>query len=252
MILFNYINNTSPLHRLSSLTKLLAMIILGSMTIALQDLSKNYISFILFYAFVFYLIYIAGIKITHLIKELPYFMIIIPLIIFFSAFSITSNKAYYLNHFDISALLTSLTFILKLILFTLLSIIFIATTRIKEINIALEVILRRIPLVNSTRLATMISLVLAQLPIIFDLYGQIKQAQKARCIDNSRNPFRKISFLASSLIFRVLQNADSIALNYQVKAYNDERTQDECKLSFKEIIGLIIMVVIALIIVGVC
>jgi energy-coupling factor transporter transmembrane protein EcfT len=251
MILFNYINHTSILHRLSPLTKLLAMILLGSMTISLQDLSKNYISFIFFYALVFSLIIIARIKITLLLKELPYFIIIIPLIIFFSSFSITRNQAYYLNHLDISALLTSLTFILKLILFTLLSIIFMATTRIKEINIALEVIFRRIPLVNSTRLATMISLVLAQIPIIFDLYGQIKQAQKARCIDNSKNPFRKISFLASSLIYRVLQNADAIALNYQSKGYNDERTQYKCKLSIKEIIGLIIMVVIALFVIGI-
>lgn len=252
MILFNYINNASPLHRLSPLTKLLAIIILGSMTIALQDLTKNYISFILFYAFVFSLIIIARIKFTLFLKDLPYFIIMIPLIIFFSAFSFTKNQTYYLNHLDISALINSLTFILKLILFTLISIIFIATTRIKEINIALEVIFRRIPLVNSTRLATMISLVLAQIPIIFDLYGQIKQAQKARCIDNSKNPFRKISFLASSLIFRVLQNADEIALNYQAKGYNDERTQYECKLSFKEIIGLLIMLLIGLIVVEVC
>ncbi len=251
MILFNYINNASPLHKLSPLTKLLAMIILGSMTIALQDLTKNYISFIVFYTFVFSLIFIAGIRLSLFLKEIPYFIIIIPLIILFSAVSVTKNQTYYLNHLDISALLTSLTFILKLILFTLISIIFIATTRIKEINIALEVIFRRIPLVNSTRLATMISLVFAQIPVIFDLYGQIKQAHKARCIDNSKNPFRKISFLASSLIFRVLQNADGIALSYQTKGYNDERTQYESKLSFKEIIGLIIMVVIALFVIGI-
>lgn len=225
MILFHYISKDSALHRLSPITKVLGMLIIGLSTISLQDIIQDWLSFTILYSLIFFLFFKAKISFSQSCRDLRYFLTVIPLIIFFSSFKLQSNPELFLSHFNVSGLIFSSTFILKLYLFSLVSVLFIATTTVREINLAIEALLRKIPFVNSVRISTMISLCIVQIPVIFDLYQQIRIAQKARCLDNNRNPIRKIVIILNILIPRVLQNADSIALNYEAKCYSDVRTQ---------------------------
>ncbi len=238
MILFHYISKDSAIHRLSPLTKLIAMLIIAFSSITLKDITLDWLSFTLLYSLLFLLFYQAKISLIQAFRDFRYFMIAIPLIIFFSAFNFQSNPNLYLHHFSIPALLFSSTFILKLYLFSLISILFIATTTVREINYAIETLLRKVPFVNSVRIATMINLCIVQIPIIFDLYQQIKVAQKSRCLDNRRNPIRKVIIILNILIHKVLLNADSIALNYEAKAFSEKRSSYKISIPPKEIFYL--------------
>jgi energy-coupling factor transporter transmembrane protein EcfT len=248
MILFHYLSRDSTLHKLSPVTKLLAMIILGLTAIVLQDIYTDWLAFTFIYALIFFLYYKAKISFIHTFRDLRYFLTVIPLIIFFSAFKFQASENLFLQHFQVQGLITASTFILKLYLFSLLSILFIATTTVREINNALESLLCKIPFVNSVRIATMISLCIVQIPIIFDLYNQIRLAQKARCLDYRKNPWQRVIIILNILIQKVLQNADNIALNYESKCYNEERINQGITIPAKETLYLLTFMIYCLLV----
>ena len=246
MILFHYYSNDSLIHRLNPVTKLLAMLVFGISTITLKSICEDWLSFIIFAGLVLFLYYKAGVSLRQCLRELPYFLHIIPLIILFSAFRFSNSEELFLNHIYLPGLITSTSFVLKLVLISMISILFIATTTIREINYAVEVLLKKIPFVNSVKIATMISLVIIQIPIIFDLYHQITIAQKSRCLDNRKNPLRKTIILLNILIHKVLLNADSIALNYEAKCYSEERTDNLISIPKFDILAITSFVIFCL------
>lgn len=224
MLLFHYIPSDSVIHRLNPKTKILAIIIFSIFAVNLKNLYDNYVSFIYLYFLIFMVFLLAKIPFRLLLKDMKYFYVAIPLIVLLNSISLSPDKSRIFYIFSTEGLNYSLTFSLKLFLFSMISVVFIASTSVRQINFAVENLLRLIPGVPSVRIATMISLCIVQLPVIFDIYNSITLAQKSRCLDNVKNPFKKIKYTIVPLINKTIKNANNIFLNYQAKCYSENRS----------------------------
>ncbi len=238
MILFHYIPADSLIHKTNPKTKLLSIIIFSFGTLRINNLFQNYYNFLMLLIVLLSILIIAKIPLRYLLKDMRYFLIMFPIIVLINSFKLSTDESSLLSFISIEGLNYSLSFCFKLYLFSLISIIFIATTTVRQINFAIENILRKFPLVPSVKIATMISLCIIQIPLIFDNYNSIILAQKSRCMDNVKNPFKRFQLTLIPLISKTLKKADNISLNYQAKCYSHTRTQYSYKLELKDYIIL--------------
>lgn len=224
MNLFHYIHHSSEIHKMDSRSKLFCMIAFGITTILMKDIVRNKVEFIMLFTLIAFLYSAAKLPVKILFKEMKYFYFVIPFIIFTSAFEFKANNILLLKHFSLSGLAFSVTFCTKLVLFSLMSIIFIATTTIRQITFAIEYLLRPLPFISSVNVATMISLTIIQVPVIFDTVAEISAAQKSRCSERIENPIKKLQTLIMPALIKVFRNADNLTYAYESRCYNTAKT----------------------------
>ena len=113
---------------------------------------------------------------------------------------------------------------LRLWLLVLLGLSFIATSRPSEIRSAVAWCLKPVPWVNGGRVATMLSLVIRFIPLIFDQAAKTGDAQRARGIENRKNPFYRLKKFALPFMRRTFEDADRLAVAMEARCYSEERT----------------------------
>lgn len=112
-----------------------------------------------------------------------------------------------------------------LLLILILGSLLIATTPIDRLRNGVKWFFRRIPFLPSGRIAVMLGLTVALVPLIFDQASEMRDAQKARCIDLNKNPIKRIKLFAYPLLSRTLRRADEIAYAMESRCYCDDRTE---------------------------
>jgi len=227
MNIFHYIPINSDIHKMDSRFKIFCMIIFGITTILMKDIIQNIIEFSVLLCLIIMIYTFSRLPFRILLREMKYFYFVIPTIILISSFEFKPSNAYFLNHFSIVGLLYSLTFCVKLLLFLLVSIVFIATTTIRQITFSIEWLLRPIPFISATNVATMISLTIVQVPVIFDIIHEINYAQKSRCVENIKNPIRRLTIFLMPILTKVIRNADNLTFAFESRCYNNDRTKYE-------------------------
>jgi energy-coupling factor transporter transmembrane protein EcfT len=100
----------------------------------------------------------------------------------------------------------------------------IATTRTAEIKAAVEWLLKWIPGVPAVRIGTMLGLLLRFMPLIFQQAGRTLDAQRARGVENRRNPLYRIMRFAMPFMRRTVESADRLALAMSARGYSERRT----------------------------
>ena len=225
MIFFHYIARNSFIHNLDARFKIITLPII-SFTIMFLNKSENQLTgLICLYLLVFCLFCFARLPLKYIFKDMKYFFIIIPIILFMSAFSLKSNPDYLFNYISQEGAFYGFFFSLKLFLFSLIGILFIGTTTTRQITYGLEYFFRFIPFISSVHLATMISLIITQLPIIFDSYEQVKNAQLSRCSQNRPFFLKNTIYLVKTVCLKIIKNAEYLIMSFESKAYNEERTK---------------------------
>lgn len=131
----------------------------------------------------------------------------------------------------------------RLVAIVLMGLIFVATTRPSALKAAVEWWLGPIPFIPAQRVAVMISLVLRFTPVIWEQARETGEAQKARGIENIKNPFYRLKKLALPLFMRIFITADELALAMDARCYTETRTGSALHAKRNDwlILGLVIL-----------
>lgn len=96
-----------------------------------------------------------------------------------------------------------------------------ATTRASQIQDAARWILRPVPYVREGRIATMIGLVVRFIPLVLGEAGETLLAQRARCVENRKNPLPRIVALVLTVLRRSFVRAEGVAMAMEARCYGD-------------------------------
>jgi len=85
----------------------------------------------------------------------------------------------------------------------------------------------------------MMGLILRFIPVIFDQAGEIVDAQKARGVENRKNPVYRLTKLALPLMRRTFERADNLVAAMEARGFTENRTDPELALHKRDWISLI-------------
>jgi len=122
-------------------------------------------------------------------------------------------------------LMSGIHFAGRLALMVLISTVMAGTTPLSTLKNAIEWYLRPIPFVPEVRIAMMINLTFVLIPVIFDQYLEMMNAQKARGIQLNKNPIRRVKLMVMPLLTRTLGRADTLVHAMEARCYSEVRTR---------------------------
>ena len=221
LTVLNYHRGNSILHKLDVRFKLFFLILI-SLTVVNAELTAL---FILSIILILILAYIRFPLISSL-KELRYFFIFILLVFLARAFS-TPGSAFIEWQFIViskQGVHEAAMVCWRLFLVVFLGLSFVSTTRSSEIKAAVEWFLIPFPFIPRKRIAIMMSLILRFMPVIYQQVKDTADAQRARCIENKKNPIYRLIKLFVPVIRRTFQGADDLALAMEARCFSENRT----------------------------
>lgn len=112
----------------------------------------------------------------------------------------------------------------KFLLFITYAAVFTGTTTPGEMRDGLTAMLKPIPFIPAVRIATMISLTLTFVPLLFDRLRTVAEAQASRCVFLRKNPVYRFKALTIPVIISVAGSVDAIADSMESRSYTEERT----------------------------
>lgn len=113
---------------------------------------------------------------------------------------------------------------LRLILVFLMGSIFVASTRPGDVKAGVQWFLNPLPFVPAERTATMLGLIVRFLPLIFEEASRTTDAQRARAVENRRNPVYRMVAFGIPLLRRVFETSDRLVLAMEARGYTESRT----------------------------
>ncbi len=234
---FNYLPGNTFLHVLDVRVKLAALVML-SLTCIRADLTES-LMMTLCLLFLFRAIHLSFRSIS---RELRYFIVLL-LIVFLARAFFTPGRpligiwSLTMTHQGVS---DGILIAWRLFLIIMLSLLFVSSTRPSDIKVAVERLLAIFPFISrkkvAVKVAVMMSLILRFIPEIVNQAKETLDAQKARGIENRKNPVYRLIKFAVPLIRRTFENADRLALAMEARCYSENRTDPELVSTQKDLL----------------
>jgi len=117
--------------------------------------------------------------------------------------------------------------------------VLVASTRPTEIKAAATRLLKPVPLVPEQRVGVMLGLILRLIPMVMDQAVLTMAAQRARCVENRRNPVGRMVRFAVPYFRRLFTSADRLALAMDARCYSEDRTDPALKAGAGDWIALL-------------
>ena len=221
---FGFYHGNSLLHRLDSRFKLLFMAVLSLVILNLTFAALGIIS-ILLLGFCIY----SGLPLYAMFKELRYFFILLAFVFAARALSTGGEPAFDARIFSISSegLSAGLLVCWRLLLVVLLAFTMVASTRPSDIKAAVQWYLKPVPVIPEKKVAIMMGLILRFVPVIFDQAAETAEAQKARCVQNRKNPVYRLIKLGFPLLRRTFERADDLVAAMEARGFTENRTDPQ-------------------------
>ena len=134
----------------------------------------------------------------------------------------------------------------RVLLVVLFSVVFTATTRTAQIREALHRLLRPLPFLPSKRLADMMGLMIRFIPVIFGRMGEILEAQRARAVDNRKNPVYRMKRLALPLLQGLFVDAHALSEAMEARCYRQQATPPPLPFGNTDRAALIVILILCL------
>ena len=230
--IFHYFPGQSWLHQADGRVKLACMIVYAlTATLAAGDWRLLVLTLGLAAALLG-----SGLPVARLVSEIRYFLFFLIVIMVFHTWSVPGNP---IPHLPIpgatwEGLASGLRFGWRILLIIGICVVLTGTTTLTTLKHGVEWFLRPVPFIREARVATMFSLTFVLLPLIFDQAAEISAAQKARGIENRKNPIRRIGSLALPLLMQTFRRADEMAFAMESRCYSEDRTPADFKTSTKD------------------
>ncbi|MFZ3132196.1 MAG: energy-coupling factor transporter transmembrane component T [Desulfosporosinus sp.] len=179
--------------------------------------------------------------INNLLTEIRYFLFLIGIVIVVNSFSVpgTPITSIPIHGLTWEGLNSGLMYGWRLILIILICTILTGTTTLTLLKNVIEWFLAPIPFVPEARVATMFSLTFVLIPLIFDQASEMRDAQKARCIEGRKNPIARVTFLIFPLLLHTFMRADELVMAMESRCYSEVRTKAVFKTNINDWLILI-------------
>lgn len=218
---FNYVPGNSPIHKLDPRTKLIAVMVVSIFIFNAQ----TFFEFGIIAGFFLLIAFISGVNYRIFLNTLR------PMFIFFSFLFLIQLFlsegvpifTFGFVHPTYEGLEIGLQITTRFILLIIVASLLIATTRPALITSGIERLLRPLPLkylgISSFDLATMMSLSIRFIPLLFDNTKKIQQSQVSRGMDFKHNIFKSFSSIAVPLIMSTRRTAQDISTAMESRCY---------------------------------
>ena len=221
---FGYVSGDSLLHNLDPRFKLLYIIALSLVCLNLNFISLGIITFLLLGLIIF-----ARLPLNSGFKELRYFFVLLVFVFMARVFSTGGGSQIDFKFFSVSrqGLYDGFLVCWHLAFIVLLGFTLISTTRPSEIKAAVQWFLKPVPFIPEKKVAIMMGLILRFVPVIFDQAAETVEAQKARCVQNRKNPMYRLKKLGFPLVRRTFERADDLVAAMEARGFTENRTDPE-------------------------
>lgn len=239
---FGYFFGVSLLHQLDPRFKIMFIILLS-----LVGLNLHFVSLGILTVLLLGVILIARLPIYSGLKELRYFFILIVFVFIAHVLSTGGQSLMSLNMMTVSkqGLYAGALVCWRLIFIVLLGFTFISTTRPSAIKAAVQWFLRPFPFIPEQKVAVMMGLILRFVPVIFDQAKETLEAQKARCVQNKKNPVYRLIKLGFPLMRRTFERADDLVAAMEARGFTENRTDPELASSRRDWIALFVIIALS-------
>lgn len=130
----------------------------------------------------------------------------------------------------------------RLFLVVIMGLLLVRSTKPSEMRGAIIWFLAPVPFVDEKKAGTMISLLVRFTPVILNQAEKTLDAQKARGIENRKNPIYRMVCFVIPMLKRVFFSADDLALAMESRCYNENRTGPVLQSSMADWLSLVCVV----------
>ena len=235
---FSYQSGDSLLHHIDVRFKILIVILISLICLNLYLTGLAILTSLLLG-----LILHARLPLISGLKELRYFLILL-LFVFVARVLSTDGPPLIVLRFisvSIQGLYSGILVCWRLAIIVILGFAFISTTRPSAIKAAVQWFLKPVPFIPEKKVALMMGLILRFIPVIFHQAGEIAEAQKARGVENRKNPIYRLTKLAFPLMRRTFERADNLVAAMEARAFTENRTDPELNLHKRDWICLFVV-----------
>jgi biotin transport system permease protein len=220
-----YPRDGSFLHRLDARFKIVFIVLLSISTI-----HAGFAGLLILFTTLVAAVILAHIPIKGLIREIKYFFIFLVFVFVARMLSTPGEKLFQIGFYPVTLLVTKQGILsgalicFRLFLVVLLGYLFVWSTYPSQVRGAVAWFLKPIPLIPEKRVATMLSLLMRFLPLILQEAKETGDAQRARCIENRKNPVYRFVKMAIPTLRRTFLRADDLILAMEARGYSENRT----------------------------
>ena len=235
---FGFSPGDSLLHHLDARFKLIFIILLSLVCLNLYFVSLGILTVLLLGCIIN-----ARLALNSGFKELRYFFILLLLVFIARVLSTGGTPLIDIKFITVSkeGLFAGMLVCWRWAFVILLGFTFVATTRPSAIKAAVQWFLKPVPLIPEQKVAVMMGLILRFVPVIFDQAKETLEAQRARCVQNRKNPVYRLIKLGFPLMRRTFERADDLVAAMEARGFTENRTDPELAANQRDWIALIVV-----------
>ena len=215
LVIFHYQPGDTPIHRLDARFKLPLFLLIVAVA-----LHAGPFGLLLLCAATAAAVAAARLPARRILRELRLFLLL--LILMFVARSAGESGGAG-GQFSAESIGAAGLLVWRLILLVVLGTLLAATARAAHLQSAVAWFLRPFRFLPGGRVATMVGLTISLIPLIFDTYREVSEAQAARCAHGLRKPVRRLRRLVVPLMLKTFGRADDLAAAMESRCYSDDR-----------------------------
>ena len=194
----------------------------------------------------------AGLPFKMALKDLRYGFLLLMFVFMARSFSVPGSPVVEFKAVSVTreGLYEGAMVCWRLLIVIMTGLLFVVTTRSSEIKAAVEWMLKPFPWIPAKRIAIMLSLIVRFIPLIFEQAKKTTEAQRARGVENRKNPVYRLKMFGIPLMRRVFERADNLALAMEARCYSENRTDSLLSSGFRDwialagVVGLCFMIVL--------
>jgi energy-coupling factor transporter transmembrane protein EcfT len=221
---FGYMAGNSSLHRTDARFKISCIILLSLVILNIHFGGLGILTAMLLGAILH-----ARLPLLSGFKELRYFSILLLLIFVARVLSSGGPPVFSSQYFSVSTrgLFDGILVCWRLALIVVLGFIFVSTTPPSAVKAAVQWFLKPVPYVPEKKIAVMMGLILRFVPVILNQARETSEAQKARGVENRKNPVYRLTKLGFPLLRRTFERADDLVVAMEARCFTENRTDPE-------------------------
>jgi energy-coupling factor transporter transmembrane protein EcfT len=238
---FSFQPGTSLLHKLDVRFKLLFLIL-----ISLVSLGGGFTGLGILTGLVTALIIHSRLPLKSSFKEFRFFLIFLVLILVARMLTTPGTAIIEIKSLAITrpGLMSGVLICWRLVIIAFVGFLFVFTTPSSGIKAAVEWFLKPAAFIPGKRIATMMGLIARFIPVILNQAKETAEAQRARCVENRRNPLYRIVRLGGPLIRRTFEQADRLIVAMEARCYSENRTDPDLSATRTDWFALLIIAII--------
>ena len=232
---FGFVVGTSLLHRLDARFKILFLI-----GLSLASINAHFDGLAVLTLVLAGSLFFCRIQWKSAWRELRYFLILLAMVFAARVLSTGGSPAITIWMITISlpGLTTAALVCWRLAFVVLLGLAFVATTRPAEIRAAVQWFLKPVPLVSEKKVAAMMGLILRFIPVILNQARETAEAQKARGVENRKNPVYRLAKIGFPVMRRTFERADDLASAMEARCFTENRTNPELSAHWRDWVAM--------------